>query len=95
MSCPYQYNLIYHPETFRNNSPGAWLERVCNKPFVIREKSETEELLTLKPGDCVIVPMDAIQKDPQHFPDPETLILIDFLIRIPHKLTLMRSCLLA
>lgn len=72
MSCPFQYKLIFPPETFRNNSPGAWLERVCNKPFVIREKSETEELLTLKPGDCVIVPMDAIQKDPQHFPDPET-----------------------
>lgn len=47
------------------------LERVCNKPFVLREKSESQELLTLVPGDCVIIPMDAIQKDPQYSHKPD------------------------
>lgn len=65
------YFSLPFSETFRKHPAGAWLERVCNKPLEIREKSETSEALTLVPGDCVVIPMDAIQKDPQYFPDPE------------------------
>ncbi|XP_063701080.1 cytochrome P450 9e2-like [Culicoides brevitarsis] len=58
-------------ETFRKHPSTAWLERVCNKSFTLREKTESEEEVVLNPGDIVVIPNDAIQNDPKIFEDPD------------------------
>nr|CAH7754535.1 unnamed protein product [Callosobruchus chinensis] len=53
-------------ETLRKHSPIAGLPRVCTKDYLIPETN-----VVLKKGTVVHIPIHAIHKDPDYYPDPE------------------------
>nr|CAI5854948.1 unnamed protein product [Callosobruchus analis] len=53
-------------ETLRKHSPIAGLPRVCTKDYPIPETD-----VVLKKGTVVHIPIHAIHRDPDHYPDPD------------------------
>lgn len=51
--------------------PNAIFHRECIKPFTIKPESNNEAPVKLTVGDIIWVPVFAIHRDPQYFPEPE------------------------
>ncbi|RZC39558.1 p450 domain containing protein, partial [Asbolus verrucosus] len=58
-------------ETLRLWPTVVTADRVCTRPYTIQPKTPNEKPLYLKKGTTVWLPIYAIQRDPQYFPDPE------------------------
>ncbi|XP_044272841.1 cytochrome P450 9e2-like isoform X2 [Tribolium madens] len=61
-------------ETLRKWPTAIASDRVCVKPYTIQPKLPNEKPLHLKVGDTVNIPIYAIQRDPQYFPEPDRFI---------------------
>lgn len=48
-----------------------WIDRKSNKPIVIEPERPTEKPLHLGAGTLCWIPVFAIQRDPQYWPNPE------------------------
>ena len=46
-------------------------DRICTKPYTLEPKTPNEKLVHLAKGTVIGIPMYAIQRDPQYYPDPE------------------------
>ncbi|XP_063916746.1 cytochrome P450 9e2-like [Zophobas morio] len=46
-------------------------DRTCTKPYTIEPKSPNEEPVHLDKGDTIFLPVYAIQRDPEYYPEPE------------------------
>ncbi|KAG5878164.1 hypothetical protein JTB14_028536 [Gonioctena quinquepunctata] len=53
-------------ETLRKHSPASFLMRACKKPYRVPGTN-----VILKAGTTVQIPVMAIHRDPEHYPDPE------------------------
>ncbi|XP_060523176.1 uncharacterized protein LOC132700075 [Cylas formicarius] len=58
-------------EVLRKWPPIIGMDRVCTKPYVIEAVKPGEESVRLRVGDVVILPFQAIHRDPVNFPDPD------------------------
>ncbi|XP_060525750.1 cytochrome P450 9e2-like [Cylas formicarius] len=58
-------------EVLRKWPPIFAMDRVCTKPYVIEAVKSDEEPLRLRVGDAVILPFQAIHRDPINYPDPD------------------------
>lgn len=58
-------------ETLRMYPPGFALSRLCTKEYLIPAKNPNEKDLTLEKGALAIVPVYALQMDPDYFPNPK------------------------
>ncbi|XP_023717573.1 cytochrome P450 9e2 isoform X2 [Cryptotermes secundus] len=58
---------ITKPKTLRLYPPAVMADRICVKTYTL----PAEPRCTLKPGDGVIIPIYALHRDPDYFPDPE------------------------
>ncbi|XP_028157826.1 probable cytochrome P450 9f2 isoform X2 [Ostrinia furnacalis] len=58
-------------ETFRKWSVAIVMDRVCNKTYDLPPAHDGGKPYRLNPGDIVYNVVNAIQMDPEYFPDPE------------------------
>ncbi|XP_017776440.1 PREDICTED: cytochrome P450 9e2-like [Nicrophorus vespilloides] len=58
-------------ETLRKWPAALELNRVCVKPYTIPPVSPDENLVTLKVGDIISIPVYGIHRDPKCYPNPE------------------------
>ncbi|KAI4464076.1 cytochrome p450 [Holotrichia oblita] len=58
-------------ETLRKWPAAVITDRVCSKAFTIEPVNPSENPIHLKPGDVIFIPVNAIQRDPQYFPNPD------------------------
>lgn len=55
-------------ESLRLYTPGSMIDRQCNKRYLIHDSDGNP--VVLDPGVAILVPIDAIHKDPKYFPNP-------------------------
>jgi cytochrome P450 family 9 len=58
-------------ETLRLWPPGFQVERVCTKEYTINPKSPNEREVLVEKGVSISIPVIAIHRDSQYYPDPE------------------------
>ncbi|RZB40914.1 p450 domain containing protein [Asbolus verrucosus] len=58
-------------ETLRKWPQATWLDRKCTKEFEIEPKNEGEPRLKVNVGDICWLPVYAIHKDPNYYPNPD------------------------
>ncbi|KAF5293746.1 hypothetical protein FQA39_LY03231 [Lamprigera yunnana] len=58
-------------ETLRKWPPSVFTERISVKPFILQPEKPNESSVFLDKGVFVTVPIGAIHKDPNYYPDPE------------------------
>ncbi|XP_050311273.1 cytochrome P450 9e2-like [Anthonomus grandis grandis] len=58
-------------ESLRKWPPIMATDRVCVKPFTITPTNTNEIPITVQPEQRILIPFQSIQRDPNHFPDPE------------------------
>ncbi|CAH0564731.1 unnamed protein product [Brassicogethes aeneus] len=58
-------------ETLRKYPPGFALNRQCTKNYKIEAKLEHENDLIVEKGCSIVIPVFAIHRDPQFFPEPD------------------------
>ncbi|XP_067006558.2 cytochrome P450 6k1 [Anabrus simplex] len=56
-------------EALRLHPPGPVIDRICTKP--VQFSLPNGATLALEKGSVVIIPIEGLHFDPQHFPDPE------------------------
>ncbi|RZB66668.1 p450 domain containing protein, partial [Asbolus verrucosus] len=58
-------------ETLRLWPAAVAANRVCTRPYIIEPKTPDEKPLYLKKDTVIFLPIYAIHRDAQYFPDPE------------------------
>ncbi|XP_049818313.1 cytochrome P450 9e2-like isoform X6 [Aethina tumida] len=58
-------------ETMRKWPNTVQVDRMCTKPYTIEPKNPGEKPIRLNVGDPIWIPIWAIHRDPQYYPDPE------------------------
>ncbi|KAJ8965319.1 hypothetical protein NQ314_004213 [Rhamnusium bicolor] len=58
-------------ESLRKWPNEAAVDRVCNKPYTINPATPEEKPLYLEKGAVLWLPIFAIHRDPQYYPDPD------------------------
>ncbi|CAD7083927.1 unnamed protein product [Hermetia illucens] len=64
-----QYMDMVISETLRKWPPALVTDRVCTKPYVIRDNEG--EGVKLVPGDSISIPIVGLHRDPDYFPNPD------------------------
>jgi len=59
--------LSIFTETLRLYPPGGAVDRLCVKNYTLKCNPPLE----LRPGDGVLIPLYALQRDPNYFPEPD------------------------
>lgn len=57
-------------ETLRKWPPSPMIDRLCTKSYIIEPKDPDEKPLSLYKGDLIFIPIYAIQRDPEYYPNP-------------------------
>lgn len=63
--------MVFFAETLRKWPPTALSDRVCNIPFTIEPQNPNESPVQIKKDIILWIPIFAIHRDPQYFPDPD------------------------
>lgn len=65
-----KYMDMVTSETLRKWPNAPAVDRVCTKPYTIEPTRPDEKPIHLKENDTVLLPIYALHRDPQYFPDP-------------------------
>ncbi|XP_044272375.1 cytochrome P450 9e2-like [Tribolium madens] len=66
-----KYMDMVTSETLRKWPNAPAVDRVCTKPYTIEPTRPDEKPIHLKENDTVLLPIYALHRDPQYFPDPD------------------------
>ena len=58
-------------ETMRIFPPVSFLDRICTKQFELPPSCPSDKPLRINPGTCIWIPTYSIQRDPEHWDNPE------------------------
>lgn len=58
-------------EALRKHPPMIFMDRKCVRPYTFEPSTPNKHPLKMLPGEQLIIPVYAIHRDEEYFPDPE------------------------